>query len=108
MVTPGHTAKKPVQTDTKATTIDKEVDDMSDFATLGIRPEVNAYLREMGIHSPTPIQARAIPVLLGGKDLVAQSQTGTGKTLAFLLPLLENIAADKAYTQALIDRKSVV
>lgn len=75
---------------------------MSDFATLGIRPEVNAYLREMGIHSPTPIQARAIPVLLGGKDLVAQSQTGTGKTLAFLLPLLENIAADKAYTQALI------
>lgn len=76
---------------------------MSDgFLALGIRQEVNSYLREMGITDPTPIQSEAIPLLMTGKDLVAQSQTGTGKTLAFLLPILENMEPSKPYVQALI------
>ena len=73
-----------------------------DFLALGIRPELNACLKENGISTPTPIQQQAIPVLLAGRDLVAQAQTGTGKTLAFLLPILESISAGKPYTQALI------
>jgi ATP-dependent RNA helicase DeaD len=74
----------------------------TDFLALGIRPELTAYLKGIGITHPTPIQEKAIPVLLTGKDLVAQAQTGTGKTLAFLLPILEKIDVNKSYTQALI------
>ncbi|MEG6586079.1 DEAD/DEAH box helicase [Dendrosporobacter sp. 1207_IL3150] len=74
----------------------------TDFISLGIRPEVNACLKDIGIVEPTQIQVKAIPVLRSGKDLVAQSQTGTGKTLAFLLPILESIDLNKSYTQALI------
>ncbi|MDT8901587.1 DEAD/DEAH box helicase [Anaeroselena agilis] len=76
---------------------------MSDnFLTLGIRREVNSFLQQMGITEPTPIQTKAIPMAMAGKDLVAQAQTGTGKTLAFLLPILESIQPDKPYIQALI------
>lgn len=73
-----------------------------DFITLGIRAEVSDYLKQMGITEPTPIQEQAIPVLMSGKDLVAQAQTGTGKTLAFLLPILEKIDVSKSYVQAMI------
>lgn len=73
-----------------------------DFTSLGIRPEISDYLKQMGITEPTPIQEEAIPVLMAGKDLVAQAQTGTGKTLAFLLPILEKIDTDKPFVQAVI------
>ena len=73
-----------------------------DFLSLGIRPEINTCLKEIGIIEPTPIQTKAIPILLTGKDLVAQAQTGTGKTFAFLLPILEKIEVNKSFTQALI------
>lgn len=73
-----------------------------DFLTMGIRREVNSFLQQMGITEPTPIQTKAIPVAMAGKDLVAQAQTGTGKTLAFLLPILESIEPNKPYVQALI------
>ncbi len=73
-----------------------------DFLTLGIRREVNSFLQQMGITEPTPIQTKAIPVAMAGKDLVAQAQTGTGKTLAFLLPIMESIEPNKPYVQALI------
>jgi len=72
------------------------------FLTLGIRREINSDLKATGITEPTPIQVQAIPVLMAGKDLIAQSQTGTGKTLAFLLPILERIDLNKPYVQALI------
>ncbi|VBB09737.1 dead/deah box helicase [Lucifera butyrica] len=75
---------------------------INDFLTLGIRQELNNYLRESGITKPTPIQERAIPVLMAGKDLVAEAQTGTGKTFAFLLPVVEAIDVKKHYVQALI------
>lgn len=51
---------------------------------------------------PTPIQAQAIPLLLEGKDIIAQAQTGTGKTLAFLLPMLELIEPNRPFLQGLI------
>ena len=73
-----------------------------DFLSLGIRQELTDFLRQSGISEPTPVQAQAIPVLVAGKDLVAQSQTGTGKTLAFLLPILEKIKPAEPRIQALI------
>ncbi|HWR40363.1 MAG TPA: DEAD/DEAH box helicase [Patescibacteria group bacterium] len=74
----------------------------NDFTALGIRQTLSKILKESGITVPTPIQIQTIPYLLTGKDLVAQSQTGTGKTLAFLLPILESIDITKACVQALI------
>lgn len=59
-------------------------------------------LNNNGIIEPTPIQEKAIPVLLEGKDIIGQAQTGTGKTLAFLLPILEKIDPNQSHVQALI------
>lgn len=72
------------------------------FASLGIRPVVADVLKVQGIVSPTPVQAASLPVLLSGKDAVIQAQTGTGKTLAFLLPILEVVNAASPEVQALI------
>ena len=74
----------------------------TDFIGLGIRREINGMLRQMGITKPTQIQNDAIPVILSGKDIVGQSQTGTGKTLAFVLPILEKIDTTKPIIQAMI------
>nr|WP_230497037.1 DEAD/DEAH box helicase [Pseudoneobacillus rhizosphaerae] len=59
-------------------------------------------LKTLGIAVPTPIQQQAIPLLLDGKDVIAQSQTGTGKTFAFILPILEKIDSNESHIQALI------
>lgn len=59
-------------------------------------------LKTLGIAVPTPIQEQAIPLLLDGKDVIAQSQTGTGKTFAFILPILEKIDPNESHIQALI------
>lgn len=75
---------------------------MMDFSTLGIRTEIINRLGEDGITKPTPIQEKAIPVVLKGKDIIAQAQTGTGKTLAFVLPILEMINPKNRAVQALI------
>ncbi|MGM7724183.1 DEAD/DEAH box helicase [Metabacillus sp. Hm71] len=75
---------------------------MHDFLQLGIRKELNDTLKSLGFVKPTPIQEKAIPSVLEGKDLIAQAQTGTGKTLAFVLPILEKIDVDKSEIQALI------
>jgi len=61
------------------------------FADLGLRPELVARLAELDYEEPTPIQREAIPVLLGGADLLGQAATGTGKTAAFALPLLHRL-----------------
>ncbi|MBP1765037.1 MAG: box helicase domain protein [Firmicutes bacterium] len=74
----------------------------TDFLKLGIKPEMNDLLQKAGFTVPTPIQQQAIPLLLAGKDLIAQAQTGTGKTLAFLLPILAAIDEKKHWVQALI------
>ena len=74
----------------------------TDFSALGIRREINDILRNNGITQPTSIQVQAIPMVLAGRDIVGQSQTGTGKTLAFVLPILETIDRSKPAVQALI------
>ena len=57
---------------------------------------------ELGFEIPTPIQARAIPALLAGKDMIGQAQTGTGKTAAFGLPILQLCNASINKPQALV------
>jgi ATP-dependent RNA helicase DeaD len=63
------------------------------FQALGVDPELVATLTELGYEEPTPIQRAAIPVLLAGRDLFGQAATGTGKTAAFALPLLQRAAS---------------
>ncbi|SDP92664.1 DEAD/DEAH box helicase [Lentzea jiangxiensis] len=62
------------------------------FADLGLRPDILNALTTLGYEEPTPIQSEAIPPLLAGNDLLGQAATGTGKTAAFALPLLERVA----------------
>jgi ATP-dependent RNA helicase DeaD len=62
------------------------------FADLGLVPALTAVLTELGYEEPTPIQSEAIPPLLRGADLLGQAATGTGKTAAFALPLLQRLA----------------
>jgi ATP-dependent RNA helicase RhlE len=66
----------------------------NDFASLGIGASLCRALAEIGYEQPTPIQAQAIPELLAGRDLLGIAQTGTGKTAAFSLPILEMLMAD--------------
>ena len=72
------------------------------FKDLGISEPLVQVLKKSGITTPTPIQEECIPLIKDYKDVIAQAQTGTGKTLAFLLPLFENISLDVFATQALI------
>jgi ATP-dependent RNA helicase DeaD len=61
------------------------------FAELSLRPELLAALTELGYEEPTPVQQAAIPVLLAGRDLLGEAATGTGKTAAFALPMLQRL-----------------
>ncbi|EFQ83187.1 DEAD/DEAH box helicase, partial [Aeromicrobium marinum DSM 15272] len=72
------------------------------FADLGLGDALVAVLAGLGYETPTPIQAQAIGPLLDGRDVVGLAQTGTGKTAAFALPILERLDPDRAETQALI------
>jgi ATP-dependent RNA helicase RhlE len=63
------------------------------FEELGLAPEILRALGDLGYSIPTPIQKQAIPLVLAGRDLMAQAQTGTGKTAAFALPLLQKMIA---------------
>lgn len=75
---------------------------LTEFLKLGIRKEVNDTLKSLGLMKPTPIQEQTIPKVLEGRDVIAQAQTGTGKTLAFVLPILEKIDVSQSEVQALI------
>lgn len=68
----------------------------------GIDPRILRAVKEMGFEEMTPIQAQAIPVLLSGRDMIGQAQTGTGKTAAFGIPVLQQIDADSRNVQAII------
>ena len=65
------------------------------FADLGLRPELLATLAGLGYEEPTPIQREAIPPLIDGRDVLGQAATGTGKTAAYALPLLQHLAAGR-------------
>ena len=74
----------------------------TDFAELSLSPALLAVVAELGFLKMTPIQAQTVPVLLEGKDLVGQSRTGSGKTAAFGLPILERLDLQSREIQALI------
>ena len=72
------------------------------FDSLGLQPEFVQAVEKMGFVEPTPIQAEAIPLLLEGRDVIGQAQTGTGKTAAFMLPLLQRLETPNGQVQALV------
>ncbi|MGC9080300.1 DEAD/DEAH box helicase [Sulfurihydrogenibium sp.] len=72
------------------------------FQNLGISQETLKSLDSLGYQKPTEIQEKAIPVVLSGKDLVAQAQTGTGKTAAFGIPIVEKVNTKQKKIQALV------
>ncbi|WP_442766218.1 DEAD/DEAH box helicase [Mitsuokella multacida] len=75
---------------------------MTTFQELGIRPGLCDVLRSHGIKEATPVQEKAMPLVRAGHDCIVKAQTGTGKTLAFLLPIIEKIKPQAAVTQALV------
>ncbi|HEY0978895.1 MAG TPA: DEAD/DEAH box helicase [Flavobacteriales bacterium] len=81
---------------------------IADFTSMGLDPGLLQGLDSMGIRKPTPIQAQAIPAALQGKDLIACAQTGTGKTAAFLLPVIDVVYAYKAKAEGSIRALIVV
>jgi len=72
------------------------------FRELGLSPQIQLALDELGFEEPTPIQDQAIPELLAGRDVIGQAQTGTGKTAAFGLPLLQYLDPDSDDVQAIV------
>ena len=81
---------------------DADDDSIVTFDDLGLSLEVLKAVHDLGFESPTPIQERSIPVVLEGRDMIGQAQTGTGKTAAFSLPILSKINCRKNEIQALI------
>ncbi|MGF1475344.1 MAG: DEAD/DEAH box helicase [Geminicoccaceae bacterium] len=74
----------------------EEIPAESGFAGLGLRDEVLRAIADSGYTQPTPIQAQAVPSVLAGHDLIGIAQTGTGKTAAFVLPMIDRLAAGRA------------
>ena len=72
------------------------------FEELGIEPKILRGITDMGFEEATPIQSKAIKVILEGKDIVGQAQTGTGKTAAFGIPMLQNIDPKSKALQAIV------
>ena len=72
------------------------------FGELSIHPDISRAIDDLGFMAPTPVQERAVPILQQGRDLFAQAQTGTGKTAAFAIPILEKIDPALRRPQALV------
>ncbi len=70
---------------------------MTTFDQFGIKKSILAGLKDMGFKVPFPIQEAAIPVLLSGRDVVGQAHTGTGKTAAFAITMLQAITPGKEF-----------
>ncbi len=64
---------------------------LAKFEELGLNESILTALKEIGFQEPFPIQAGAIPILLSSQDVIGQAHTGTGKTAAFSLPIIQNI-----------------
>ncbi len=80
-------------------------DGLSEFAQFGLAEELNRSIREAGYDIPTPVQLAAIPIALSRQDIIGTAQTGTGKTAAFVLPILHHLLSNpthKACTRALV------
>ncbi|HTY53538.1 MAG TPA: DEAD/DEAH box helicase, partial [Methanomicrobiales archaeon] len=72
------------------------------FRNLALSHELERAIADLGFEEPTPIQALAIPVIRSGKDVIGQAHTGTGKTAAYGIPLLETIDPHRRGIQALV------
>ena len=70
--------------------------DMTDFSELGLSPQILQAVAASGYTEATPIQAQAIPVALAGGDVLGIAQTGTGKTAAFTLPMIDKLSSGRA------------
>ena len=75
---------------------------MTTFKSLGLREDIVNSLKNLEIDKPTEIQEKAIPIVLNEKNLIAQSETGTGKTLAYILPIIEKIDDTKKDMQCIV------
>jgi len=74
---------------------------MTTFQEMGISEPIKRAITDMGFEEASPIQEKAIPIALSGKDIIGQAQTGTGKTAAFAIPILEKVDTSKKYVQAI-------
>src|SRR5206468_10100767 len=72
------------------------------FPKLGLSPAMLQGVKAMGYVEPTPIQLRAIPLILAGRDVIGSAQTGTGKTAAFALPILSQLGQHSRETRMLV------
>lgn len=72
------------------------------FEDLNLSKEILKAVKDLGFEEASPIQAASIPHMLNGKDIIGQSQTGTGKTAAFAIPILEMINAEDKKLQAIV------
>jgi ATP-dependent RNA helicase RhlE len=72
------------------------------FRELGLTEDLLEAIEEMGYTEPTPIQRESIPLVLAGRDVVAAAQTGTGKTAAFALPLMQRLGRGNGRPLALV------
>ena len=81
---------------------DKNQETPIQFNQLGLNNSIIKVLSEVGYETPSPIQAQTIPLILSGKDVLGQAQTGTGKTAAFALPLLSNLDLKHKHPQVLV------
>ncbi|MGC5325979.1 DEAD/DEAH box helicase [Brevibacillus sp. SYSU BS000544] len=75
---------------------------MTTFSDFGLSQAVNRAINEMGFEEATPVQAQTIPTCLEGKDVIGQAQTGTGKTAAFGIPLVEKLSVNAEFVQGLV------
>ncbi len=75
---------------------------ITDFTDLNLQPQLVQAVTELGFTSPTPIQTGVIPLMLDGRDIIGQAQTGTGKTAAFALPMIQTIQTGQKYIQGLV------
>src|SRR4051794_22891303 len=75
---------------------------LTDFKDLGLSEQTLQSLTALGFEEPTPVQVGAIPLLLAGRDVIAQALTGTGKTAAYGVPIAERIDPQRAVPQAIV------
>jgi ATP-dependent RNA helicase DeaD len=88
--------------DTEEADVASEIDTGPSFEGLGLDPKIIETLQTLGYEEPTPIQVQAIPLLLGGRDVLGSAATGTGKTAAFALPLVQRLEAERREVQGLV------
>ncbi len=75
---------------------------LNEFIQFNLHPQLMQAVNELGYEEPTPIQVAVIPLMLEGRDVIGQAQTGTGKTAAFSLPILQNLVLGQGQVQALV------